>query len=257
MPRFLEYLSLLRATFRIALKQKIRYPAAALAYYAFVCFAPLLVLAFAAVGRQLAIDLSQVAPSFLTPPVQELVTQSVTTASGRTGAGVLAVLVLGWGGANVVGDIRTVIKQIEGAGHDQLRYLLRDTIVILGSIALALLAVATTTLLFALPPASPLIELAAFFGLWATLTVAFVPLYYIPSSVVTTPRAALPGALTASFGWTVLHTGLHFYSTHAGQYAIYGVLSGIVILLTSFYLAASLLLTGIIINDLSQTEASL
>ncbi|SFK64590.1 membrane protein [Halogranum rubrum] len=257
MLQLFGYLSLFRTSFRVALKQKIRYPAAALAYYAFVSFAPLLVLTFAAVGRPLAVEFSRVAPSFLTPPVRKLVTQSITTANGRTGAGVLAVLVLGWCGANAVGDIRTVIEQIEGTAQNRLRDLVRDSVVILGSIGLALLAVATTSILFALPPAGPLVELASFFGLWVTLAVVFVPLYYVPSRVVATPRAALPGALTASFGWTVLNTALHFYSTHAGQYAIYGVLSGIVILLTSFYLAASLLLTGIIVNDQRQTESSL
>ncbi|MFC6726246.1 YhjD/YihY/BrkB family envelope integrity protein, partial [Halobium palmae] len=97
-------------------------------------------------------------------------------------------------------------------------------------------------------PAGLLVGVAGFVGLWVALSLAFLPMYYVPSEAVTSPRGALPGAVTASFGWALLHAVFHFYSTHAGQYAVYGVLSGIVVLLTGLYLAASLLLIGIVVN---------
>ena len=203
---------------------------------------------FAAVGRQLATELSRTAPQFLTPPVRQLVNRSITTAVGRTNAGLLAAFVLCWSSVNFVGDIRTVIERIEGTSERTLRYWIRDAIVILGSLGMAILEIVAISILFALLPTGPFLELAGFFGLWLALAVAFVPLYYVPSRVVTSPTAALPGAVTASFGWTVIHTVVHFYATNAGQYAIYGVLSGIIILLTSLYFAASALLTGIIVN---------
>jgi membrane protein len=66
--------------------------------------------------------------------------------------------------------------------------------------------------------------------------------------MVGSPRRALPGAVVASFGWAALQTGIQFYATHAGRYAIYGTLSGVIILLTSLYIAAALLLIGIVVN---------
>mgnify|MGYP006270151303 CR=1 FL=1 len=248
MSRLTGGIRLFAAVARTAIEKKIRYPAAALAYYAFVSFVPLLVLVFAVVGERLAVELSRTAPQLLTPPVRELVNQSITTANGRTGAGLLAVFVIGWSSTNFVGDVRTVVDRIEGDDEGTLGEWLRDAAVILGSIATAAVAIVVTSILFALPPAGPAVEVAAFLGLWVVLAGTFVPLYYVPSRVVTSPTAALPGAVVVSFAWTVLHTFLHFYSVNAGRYAIYGVLSGIVIVLTSLYLAASALLTGIVVN---------
>ncbi|SEO40760.1 membrane protein [Halogranum amylolyticum] len=248
MTRLAGGVNVLTAVARTTIEKKIRYPAAALAYYAFVSFVPLLVLVFAVVGERVAVELSQTAPQFLTPPVRELVYQSITTANGRTGAGLLAVLVIGWSSTNFVGDVKTVVDRIEGDDEGNLGEWLRDAVVILGSIGLAAVAIVATSILFALPPAGLAVEVAAFLGLWLTLAATFVPLYYVPSRAVTSPTAALPGAVVTSFAWTTLHTFLHFYSVNAGQYAIYGVLSGIVILLTSLYLAASALLTGIVVN---------
>jgi membrane protein len=248
MARLLDGLGFVTTIARIAITEKIRYPAAALAYYAFVSFVPLLLLVFATVGRQLATELARTAPQFLTPPVRQLVDRSLTTATGRTGAGVLAVLVLGWSSANTVGDIRTVIARIEDANGGTVRSLVRDAVVILGSLGLAILAILATSLLSALLPAGLAVNVVRFLCLWLVLSVAVVPLYYVPSSVVTSPTAALPGAVTAALGWTVLHTAVRFYATNADQYAVYGVLGGVIILLTSLYLAAAVLFTGIIIN---------
>jgi membrane protein len=228
--------------------EEIRYPAAALAYYGFVSFVPLLLLVFVLLGERLAGELGRAVPQFLTPSVQELVRRSLTTASGRTGAGALAALVLLWSGLNVVDDVRTVVERIEGPVQSSFRHWIRDATVILGALVLAILAVVTTTTLLGLPAAGPLLGLVGFAVLWVVLAVVFVPLYYVPSGMVGSPRRALPGAVVASFGWAALQTGIQFYATHAGRYAIYGTLSGVIILLTSLYIAAALLLIGIVVN---------
>lgn len=233
---------------QVARENEIRYPAAALAYYGFVSFVPFLMFVFAILGRELAIEISRTAPQFLTPKVLELVNRSLRTAAGKTGGGLLAFGVLLWTSANVVGDIRTVIKRIEGPGRDGLEYLVRDTVVILGSLGIAIVAILATSILFALPPTGPLVEFGGFVWLLIALTSAFVPLYYFPSKLVSSPRRAIPGALTASFGWAIIHTVIHFYATHAGKYAVYGVLSGIIIILTGLYLAAVTLLIGFVVN---------
>lgn len=248
MSRLADGLARLRTLVRIAYEAEIRYPAAALAYYAFVSFAPFLLLVFAVAGEQLTVELSRTAPQFLTPRVQRLVDRSLATASGRTGAGVLSAIVLGWTAVNTVGDIRTVVERVEGSIEQSLSCRIRDAGAILASLSLALLAVVLTSLFFEFPPAGPLGGLGGFVVLWAALAVAFVPLYYVPSGVVSAPVGALPGAAAASLGWTLLHTVVQFYAGHAGQYAIYGVLSSVIVLLTTLYLAAALLLVGVIVN---------
>lgn len=236
-------------------EEEIRYPAAALAYYGFVSFVPLLLLVFVLVGEQLATELAQSLPRFLTPSVEELVRRSLTTASGRTGGGLFAALVLLWSGLNVVDDVRTVVERIEGSVESSLRHWLRDAAVILGGFVLAMLAIIVTSTLFGFPATGPLFGLAGFLALWLVLMVAFLPMYYVPSGLVGSLGEALPGAVVASFGWAALHTGIQFYAAHAGRYAVYGALSGVILLLTSLYLAAALLLTGIVVNARVSTGA--
>lgn len=248
MGRLADGAAFLAALARIAREEDIRYPAAALAYYAFVSFVPLLVLVFAVVGERLALELSRSVPRFLTPEVYRLVDESVETASGRSGTGLLAVVVLVWSGANVVGDVRTVVERVEGAVGDSFRHRVRDGVVILGGLVMAMVAIVATSALFQFPTDALLSGLVGILVLWGALAAAFLPLYYVPSGLVTSPAGAFPGTILASFGWTAVHTGIQFYALHAGRYAIYGVLSGIIVVLTSLYLAAVLLLTGIIVN---------
>jgi membrane protein len=84
--------------------------------------------------------------------------------------------------------------------------------------------------------------------LLGALTVVFLPMYYVPSNVVSGPRSALPGAVFAASGWTVLHVIVQVYVRQASQYAIYGTLSGVLLLLTSLYIASLLLMLGVAVN---------
>lgn len=232
-----------------AIGEKIRYPAAALAYHAFVSSVPVLLLVFAILGRPYALEISAAIPHYLTPPVRELVDESIATASGRTGAGVLAVLVLVWSSANFVGDVRTVFARVEGDRPFAIRRVVSDGIAVIGSLVVGILAIVATSVVFAVRPTTPVLEVLAFVGLWVALAIAFVPFYTIPSAVVDGFEEALPGALVAALGWTMLHTAIRFYAVNAGRYALYGVLSGIIIVLTGLYIAASILFTGIVVND--------
>jgi membrane protein len=84
--------------------------------------------------------------------------------------------------------------------------------------------------------------------LLGALTVVFLPMYYVPSDVVSGLQSALPGAVFAASGWTVLHVIVQVYVRQASQYAIYGTLSGVLLLLTSLYIASLLLMLGVAVN---------
>lgn len=248
MGRLADALEVATTVTRVAYEQDIKYPAAALAYYAFVSFIPLLLLVFAVIGEQLAVQIAMTTPRFLTHEAQQLVYDAMTVATGRTGAGLFALVVLAWSGTNVVVSFQAVIERIENTAKRSLSDQFRDAVIILGSFGLAIVSIIFTSTLFALLPAAPLVGFAGFLVLIGALTVAFLPLYYIPSRLATSPSAALPGALTAAFGWTVIHTAIQFYTANAAKYAIYGVLSGVIIILTSLYIAAGVLMVGIIVN---------
>jgi len=97
--------------------------------------------------------------------------------------------------------------------------------------------------------------LTAGFGvLFVALTVTLLPLYFVPSRVATSPQDALPGAITTAIGWTVLHAAIQFFVANASQYAIYGVLSGLILILTSTYVAAVVLMLGVVVNAVLATE---
>jgi membrane protein len=233
---------------QMAEEHDIKYPAAALAYYAFVSQIPLLILVVAVISDQLVRQIQTTTPDFLTPDAQQLLSEALVTASGRAWAALLAVSVLAWTGTNIVIGFQTVINRVEHTSREPLRSQLHDAGSILGSFGLVIVAIILTNLAFALLPIGRVLSDSEPFVQFGTLTIAFLPLYYAPSRVVTSLREALPGALTAAVGWTVLLTAIRFYADNASQYALYGVLSGIIIILTSFYLGAIILMIGAIVN---------
>ncbi|MDZ5811176.1 YihY/virulence factor BrkB family protein [Halorubrum sp. AD140] len=226
----------------------IKYPAAALAYYAFVSQIPVLILAVAVLSDRLVRQIRTTTPDFLTPGAQQLLSDALVTASGRVWAALLAVGILVWSGANIVIGFQTVVNRVENIPRESLRTRLHDTSSIIGSFALVIVAVILTNVLFALLPVGRVLSYSKPFVQFCTLTVAFLPLYYFPSRVVTSLSDALPGALTAAVGWTILLTIVSFYAANATRYALYGVLSGIIIILTSFYIGAIILMIGAIVN---------
>jgi len=235
----------------MAEEHDVKYPAAALAYYAFVSQIPLLILVVALISDQLVTQIRTIAPDFLTPDAQQLLSDALVTASGRAGAALLAVAVLAWSGANIVIGFQTVVNRVEQTPRESLRTQLHDASSIIGSFGLVIVAVLLTNLIFLLLPMGRVLSYSKPFVQFGLLTIAFLPLYYAPSRVVTSLREALPGALTAAAGWTVLLTAISAYAANATQYALYGVLSGIIIILTSFYLGAIILMIGAIVNTVN------
>ena len=85
-------------------------------------------------------------------------------------------------------------------------------------------------------------------GLVVGLTVAFLPLYHLLPGEDVSVREALPGAVLAAVGWTLLQTGFRVYAAGAAGYETYGVLGGTLLLVTFLYVGAPLLLVGVVLN---------
>ena len=254
MARLTEWIAVGKTVARVTHESDIRYVATALAYYAFISFVPLLVLVVAGVGWQFADRVSASPAQFLTPETQDLIYESLTTASGRTLAVALSVVVLAWGGANVAVGFLTVVERIEATPERPLSGQIRDATVVLGTLAIAILAILLQSLVLAFFAPGVVGTIAGFALLLIVLTLTFLPLYYAPSQVIDSVRGAFPGAFTTACSWTVLHAIIQFYAVNAAQYAVYGVLSGVIIILTNTYIAAVFLMMGIVVNAALATD---
>jgi len=244
MGRLSDALGIARRVVEVVYEQEVKYPAAALAYYAFVSFVPVLLIVFALFGERLAARVQQSTPQFLTLGARQLVYEATTTATGRTGAAALAVVVLAWSATNVAAGFLAVVDRVERGPKRSRRRQVRDGAIVLVSLVLTIGAIVLASTLIGTPTGTAI----GLGSLVVALSVVFVPLYYVPSRALDRPSAALPGAIAAAVGLTVIHAGVHFYAVNAGRFAVYGVLSGIIVILTSLYLASAVLLTGVIVN---------
>jgi len=254
MRRRAEWVASAKAVASIAYESDIRYIATSLAYYAFISLMPVLLLVFIVFGRQVAGTISASEAQFLTPETQQLVYDELTTASGRTAATVLSVVVLAWSGANVAVGFLTVVERIEAVADQPLARQVYDGVTVLATLSATILVIIVQSVFLALLATGPLSILAGFGFLFVALTVTLLPLYFVPSRVVNTPQDALPGAITTAIGWTVLHAAIQFFVANAGQYAIYGVLSGLILILTTTYVAAIVLMIGVVVNAVLATD---
>ncbi|WP_434530658.1 YihY/virulence factor BrkB family protein [Haloarcula sp. NS06] len=255
MARRAEWIATAKTVAGIAYESDIRYIATSLAYYAFISLMPVLLLVFIIFGRQLAGVVSVTGAQFLTPDTQQLLYEGLTAATGRTTATVLSVVVLAWSGANVAVGFLTVVERIEPVAEQPLSKQVSDAVVVLGTLTAAVLVILIQSVFLALFATGLLRVLVGFAVLFVTLTVTLLPLYFVPSRVAGSLTASLPGAITTALGWTVLHAAIQFFAANAGQYAIYGVLSGLILILTSTYVAAIVLMLGVVVNAVLATDA--
>lgn len=248
------WLTIGKTVVRLTYESDIRYLATALAYYGFVSVVPLIVIAVAIVGWQMAGTLSAQPAQFVTPDTQQLLAEALATASGRTGSVVLSIGVLAWSSANVATGFLTAVERIEVVTERRLASQVRDAIIVLGTLSIAIGVIFLQAVLLAIVSGGLVEIFLGAVGLLAVLTVAFLPLYVVPSREVGTVREALPGAVTAACGWSLLSAGIQMYAVNAAQYAIYGVLSGVILLLTGLYLAAIVLMVGVVVNAVVTTD---
>jgi membrane protein len=134
---------------RRAVRYEVKYPAAALAYYAFISQIPLLILIIAVINNQLVREIQRTTPDYLTPDAQQLLSEALGTGSGQLWAAVLAVGVLAWSWLNIVSGFQTVVNRVEHTSKKPLRARFHDASSIIGSLALVVVAVILTNLVFA------------------------------------------------------------------------------------------------------------
>ncbi len=117
----------------------------------------------------------------------------------------------------------------------------------LGAIALAVAG--TVAFSWLLPIAD--LPLAGVVGTVLTavvLTTVFLPVYYVLPDHELGIRGVVPGAAVAGGRWAVLGTTFSLYAGLAGGFQLYGVVGGVLLLLTWLYLGALLVMAGAVVN---------
>jgi YihY family inner membrane protein len=241
-----------REVVSVSRDREITFLAAAIAYYAFVSLLPALLLAVAVAstigGESLVEQVLEIVDEFLTPAGRDSLKTALTSARGRSSATLLGVGVLVWSTLRVFKGLDLAFSQVYGTETTPsiVEQVARAAVVLI-SIGIGVWVMIFVGGVFAalIPPAW---DVLGFGLLLVGLTTLFLPLYYFLPNAGLEVRDALPGAVLAAVGWVVLQWGFQVYAANATQFSLYGVVGGILLLVTWFYIAAILLLVGAAVN---------
>ncbi|MEA5389075.1 YihY/virulence factor BrkB family protein [Haloarculaceae archaeon H-GB2-1] len=238
----------------VARAEELTFLAAAIAYYALVSIFPLLLLVLSAAsvfgGEALAAEIVETAGTALSPVETDLIRNTLVGASGRGGATVFGLLVLLWSGLKVFRGLDVAFGHLYQTDESKpFLSTVRDALVVLVGVAVA---VGTTVAVSTLVALSALVgETAGVVGnagLVVVLGAMFLPLYYFLPDHQVGVGEAVPGTLFAAVSWALLAAGFGFYADSAGSFQLYGVVGGVLLLVTWLYLGAIVLLFGATLN---------
>ena len=254
-----DRLGVARSLVAAARSDRITFLAASLAYYAFVSVMPLLLLVVvvgSAVGGPAFADavVTELGAA-LSPSGEQLLLDALTDASGRGGATVLGLAVLLWGALKLFRGLDVAFAEVYGTeGEASFLGQLRDAFVAFLAVGLGVGASVAASLAVGVVDV-PLVGLFGPLSLAVGLTLTFLPLYVVLPHREVSVAGALPGALLAAVGWAVLSAGFAAYAGSAGSFQLYGVIGGVLLLVTWFYLGGIILLLGGVLNAVLSEES--
>ncbi|SEP65317.1 YihY/virulence factor BrkB family protein [Natrinema salaciae] len=244
----------LTAIYRTASDRDLTFLAAGFAYYAFVSLIPMVLLALVVGsllgGEQAAQRLITAAGDFLPASGEDLVTDALTTESGRAEATIVALLVAAWGALKVFRGLSLAFDRVyDEVAEDTLVDQIRDglTVIVAGAGALALM-VGIGAALRIVANTVPFVGLLGWLTLLVGLVLVFLPVYYVLPPIPVGLAEILPGAIFAAVGWTVLQVGFQLYAANAAQYEAYGAVGVVLLFVTWLYFAGIIILVGAVLN---------
>lgn len=245
---------------RVAAEAEVSFVAAALAYYAFVSAVPLVVLGLTAAtavgGDALADRLVGLVAGVLAPAGETLLRQALTSRAGVGGVTVVGLVVLLWGALKAVRAIDRGFSRVYGRrGSPSAVRSVVDALVALSGVGLAMSAVLVIGAVVAWLGGAAVGAVGNGL-LLLTLVAAFLPLYYLLPDADLTLREAVPGAVGAAVGWTALGAAFQLYAAIAPGGSVYGLLGGVILALTWFYVGALVLLLGAVVNAVRSGHAA-
>lgn len=245
--------AILRAMAAETTENHLTFMAGSLAFYAFLSLIPLFILAFVAAsvvgGEAFAQQVTGLLESILTDSAREVLADVLTDPSGQTGASALGLLTLLWSALKLFRGLDIAFDAVYGVREAKpLLKQLRDAVIVLVAVGLAVGTVVLVGGVLALVPLFPVVEQFGALLLVVGLSVTFLPLYYFVPDVDLSVLEVLPGTVLAALGWAVTEFVFGFYVAYAGQYAAYGVVGGVLLVLIWLYYSCSVLLFGAVVN---------
>ncbi len=145
----------LRSLVTVVQTRQLPFLAAAIAYYAFLSIIPLLIvsitLSAAVAGEAVADEIVNTFNSLLTPATATLIEETLVTGSGAGGVTAVGLLVLLWSSLRVFRGLDVAFGQIYGQSSQKgIPYQVRDALLVLVGIALAVGATVVLTALLSL-----------------------------------------------------------------------------------------------------------
>lgn len=247
------FASLARAVAGTARRERIAVAAAGLSYHAFNALVPLLLFVLvtatefgelATVAR--AVELLAGPQATQVEQVLETVTRQT---SGRTLAVVIAFGILLWSALRLFDVANGTFTDVYGERPRQsLAGRLRDVLLVFGTVVVgvAVAIVVGVTLTFALGGLA--VAVLSLPLVVCLLTLVFLPMYYVFPEAEMTLGQALPGAVFAATTWTLAGLGLRAYAGVSTSVRLYGVVGGLLLLLTWLYVGGYVLMVGVVIN---------
>ncbi|MGM0591407.1 MAG: YihY/virulence factor BrkB family protein [Halobacteriota archaeon] len=232
---------------------EVSFLAASIAYYVFVSLIPLLVLAFSAItfvgGTELEAEVTVLVEQYLLPTSAEQVLAVVQNTRGRDTFTVVGLAILLWSSLKLFRALDIAFSRVYGTSAGGFLNRLLDGVVALVTLLVGVIVVGVVSVAIALVPLPGIHTLGPALLLLA-LVVGFLPLYYVLPDVRMSPIEAVPGAVVAAFGWTLLGIGYGVYASlsAASDPSVYGALGGILLLVTWFYFTGFVVLIGAVVN---------
>ena len=248
-----------RSLVAVVRSESVTFVAASLAYYAFVSLLPLLLLGLVVAslvgGPELADQVATDVGATLGPGAGDLVYDALTSGTGRGGATVFGLAILLWSALKVFRGMDVAFSEVYGTPNDEpLSEQVASALVVLAAVGIGIVLTVVVGALLSLPGLDAilfgvdLIDVGGTLLLMAGLTVTLLPLYYFLPDADIALLDAVPGAAFAAIGWTVLQTGFRYYARSAGSYEAYGVIGGVLLLVTLLYFGGVVLLVGVALN---------
>jgi uncharacterized BrkB/YihY/UPF0761 family membrane protein len=240
-----------RALVATARSSQLSFLAASLAYFMVLALVPLGLLAFVgasvAGGEGFGTRLIESVGGTLSPEAAALLGVATRSQAALGGATAMGVFLLGWSGLRLFRGLGVAFATIDGVDPGSLRSQLRDGLVALVAVGGAIVTVTVLSTVVVLGTL-PFARITGILTLLAALTVVFLPLYYVLPVAEMSVRTALPGALTAAIGWTILGGTFAMYAAVTASSAVFAVLGGLVLVLAWCYVASLVLLAGATVN---------
>jgi membrane protein len=234
-------------------EKNVTFMAAGIAYQAFISLIPLLVLVFFLVSfvgdEALAQQVSSTTEGFLPESGQIILEDGIEGDTGSVGTSIIGLVALVWGSLKIFRGLDTAFSEIYASTEENsLVDQLQDGAVVFGTIGVALVAAAMTTIAFAFFPNIPFLGVLNPLLLVVGLTIAFLPMYYFFPDVDVSAREVLPGVIVAAIGWAALQALFQIYVAISSSSESAGPIGAILLLLTWLYFGGLILLVGGVVN---------